>query len=87
MRIQQSIINEPPFSGVSISSNNNNEKIVRLGIQGVPGTSFYLNDITSQSFIIGFTGIYEINFKQLGIDVTKITIDSSETVIVDIIWE
>ena len=86
MRIQQSIIN-PSFSEASISSNDNNEKIVRLGIQGVPGTSFYLNGITSQSFIIGFTGIYEINFKQLGIDVTKITIDSSETVIVDIIWE
>lgn len=72
--------------------------IIQLGIQGIPGTKFYLNDSASP-VIIGATGIYELDVS----DYTQITglsfdleslnmIDNSATpstayLIVDIIYE
>ena len=39
--------------------------ITHLGIQGVPGTKFYLNG-ASYPITIGFTGIYELEFNGVG---------------------
>lgn len=39
--------------------------ITHLGIQGAPGTKFYLNN-GPHPITIGFTGIYELNLEGLG---------------------
>ena len=89
MRIQQKIITTEE----TITSNDKGEKIVRLGIQSAPGTQFCINGLKDDYISIGFTGIYEINFKDLGISVVSITVKPKEldqqtyNTIVDIIWE
>lgn len=38
--------------------------ITQIGIQGLPGTIFYLNDPTRQNpIIIGYTGMYELDLE------------------------
>ena len=39
--------------------------VSHLGIQGVPGLRFYLNNV-SGSIMIGDTGIYEVNLENIG---------------------
>lgn len=47
--------------------------VLQLGIQGLPGTRFYLNEAVDP-IIIGQTGIYELDLTN-GIQITKITVD------------
>lgn len=38
--------------------------ITQIGIQGLPGTIFYLNDRTKQNpIILGYTGMYELDLE------------------------
>lgn len=38
--------------------------ITQIGIQGLPGTTFYLNDPMKQNpIIIGYTGLYELDLE------------------------
>ena len=48
--------------------------IIQLGVQGLPGTSFRLNDSIA-SIIIGSTGIYELDVEGYT-DIRKISFDS-----------
>lgn len=49
--------------------------IIQLGVQGLPGTSFRLNDSIT-SIIIGSTGIYELDVEGYT-DIRKISFDST----------
>lgn len=49
--------------------------IIQLGVQGLPGTSFRLNDSIT-SIIIGSTGIYELDVEGYA-DIGKISFDST----------
>ena len=69
--------------------------VIQLGIQGLPGTKFYLNSATDP-VIIGLTGIYELDLDGLSeIDALSFDYDSIHAIedndnaylIVDIIWE
>lgn len=72
-----------------------NMNIVQLGVQGLPGTKFYLNG-GSNPIIIGNSGIYEINVEGMGV-ITSIAIDDDSKelydnngtacLIIDIIYE
>lgn len=48
--------------------------IIQLGVQGLPGTSFRLNDSLA-SIIIGSTGIYELDVEGYT-DIRKISFDN-----------
>lgn len=75
-----------------------NGSIVKLGIQGLPGTIFYINEnILDQGIIIDHTGVYELDLKdttlRLGmlyfdpqslINISKV---DNATLIVDILYE
>jgi hypothetical protein len=40
--------------------------ITQIGIQSLPGTKFYLNDISRENpIIIGYTGLYELNLENI----------------------
>lgn len=71
--------------------------ITHLGIQGYPGTKFYLND-SPLPITIGFTGIYELELGELGhiysIRFDKQTIDdlyeqnaSGGCLLIDIVYQ
>ena len=69
--------------------------VIQLGIQGLPGTKFYLNG-ANQPVIIGMTGIYELDLDGLSeIDSLSFDYDSMTLIednenaylIVDIIWD
>lgn len=45
--------------------------IHQLGIQGLPGTEFYLNNALTP-IVIGSTGIYELDLFDYGIDITQL---------------
>lgn len=72
--------------------------VSHLGIQGVPGVTFYLNN-GEEPITLGATGIYELNLEGIGhitalrfdMDVLKNLYDSEDSllnrVIVDIIYE
>lgn len=59
--------NDPSFPERLIGGNIFNEysAITKLGIQGRPGTMFYLND-SNYPIVIGETGIYEIDLEGYG---------------------
>ena len=69
--------------------------IIQLGIQGLPGTKFYINGSTDP-VILGYTGIYELNVDGIS-TITELKFDkkSIETIndnpnaylIVDFIYE
>lgn len=70
--------------------------ITHLGIQGKPGTTFYLNGSTSP-ITIGSTGIYELNLtglsyiSRINFDVNTLdnleTDDSTRGILIDIIYD
>ena len=69
--------------------------IIQLGIQGLPGTKFYLNN-SNNPIIIGYTGVYELNLdgvaeiKSLQFDANSINMiekNPNAYLIVDIIYE
>lgn len=73
----------------------NHGQISQLGIQGVPGTKFYLNN-SENPIIIGGTGIYELDLGDSGA-ITAIRFDSEsidiydnseiERMLIDIVYE
>ena len=70
--------------------------ICQLGVQGMPGTEFYLNGATS-GVIVGNTGIYELNVENLveisGMKISKQTLDNidnangNQYIIIDLLYE
>lgn len=54
--------------------------IIQLGIQGLPGTKFYLNN-NIYPVIIGMTGIYELNLEQKA-EITALRFDNESVVAV-----
>ena len=71
--------------------------IIQLGIQTLPGTKFYLNDIERLNpIIIGYTGIYELNLEgiaeinTLAFDlesINRISTNKDAYLIIDIVYE
>lgn len=70
--------------------------VIQLGIQGLPGTKFYINGST-QPIIIGMTGIYELDLDGLLAQIDSLSFDHDSIhaiennenayLIVDVIWE
>ena len=71
--------------------------IHQLGIQGMPGTEFYLNG-AANGVIVGNTGIYELNVENLveitGLKFSKRTLDNineakngTQYIIIDLLYE
>lgn len=50
--------------------------IYQLGIQGLPGTEFYLNNALTP-IIIGSTGIYELDLLNYGIEISHLNFTAS----------
>lgn len=81
---------------VSGTAFSNYMPIIQLGIQGLPGTKFYLNG-ANNPVIIGSTGIYELNLQGLSeinslqFDANSISLinqsNSNAYLIVDMIYE
>lgn len=69
--------------------------ISHLGIQGKPGTIFYLNGSFDKPISIGFTGIYELQLNGLGtiysIKFDANTLESlyegNDCILIDIVYE
>lgn len=68
-------------SGSAFFGSRNLISIAALGIQTWPGVKFYLNDSTD-SIIIGSTGIYELNLKD-NYEVTSLRFDKSSLGLID----
>lgn len=49
--------------------------ITQLGVRAIPGTKFYINN-NSNPVIIGFLGVFELDFSNGG-SVTKLSFDTS----------
>ena len=69
--------------------------ILQLGIQGLPGTKFYING-NNNSLVIGYTGIYELDssliysIRRLSFDSDSINLirnNDNGYLLVDIIYE
>ena len=75
---------------------NNHGIITHLGIQGIPGTKFYLNN-SDYAIEIGYTGIYELDLTNQGyiheirFDKTSLSLydldENKERLIIDIVYE
>lgn len=76
------------FSGINILSNNDDNgiytNISQIGIQGAPGTRFWLNNAqqssnsqVSQGIILNWTGIFEIDLSDIGGEINSIVFDPS----------
>lgn len=69
--------------------------ILQLGVQGLPGTSFYINN-SPDPIIIGSTGIYELDLNN-GVEISslsfqyesveEVSINPEAHIIVDVIYE
>lgn len=75
-----------------------NGGVVKLGIQGLPGTVFYINENTlDQGIIIDHTGVYELDLKDTTLRLGMLYFDpqslvniskvDNATLIVDILYE
>lgn len=69
--------------------------IIKLGIQALPGTKFYVND-SAHSIVVGYTGIYELDsdlvysIRRLNFDQQSINLindNDNGYLLVDIIYE
>lgn len=50
--------------------------IIKLGIQSLPGTTFYINDpIKENPIVIGYTGIYELDLEGIA-DISTLSFNS-----------
>ena len=56
--------------------------VSQLGIQGLPGTKFYLNNNSAHPMILGVTGIYDLEISN-GAEVTSILFDKESLEIID----
>ena len=75
---------------------SNYGSVSHLGIQGEPGTIFYLNNSSKNEISIGATGVYELDLEGLGY-ITALNFDSNilktkyinngNRLIVDIVYE
>lgn len=62
------------ISGSAFTSPTKYVPILQLGIQGLPGTKFYINNAYNP-VIIGHTGIYELDLNGLS-EITALNFDS-----------
>lgn len=74
---------------------NNYLPIIQLGVQGLPGTRFYVNE-SGNSIIVGYTGIYELDsnlvysIRKLSFDSTSLNLIANSDngyLLVDIVYE
>lgn len=97
------------FTKNNILSNDNNDglgnfyNVTQLGIQGAPGTRFWLNDAQESNnsdvatgIVLNWTGIFEIDLTGTGGEINSISFDSENKnlyvgqgikLIVDILYE
>ena len=80
------------FGGINILSNNDNNviytNISQIGIQGAPGTRFWLNDAQQSSnpnalkgITLNWTGIFEIDLSDIGGEINSIIFDPSSKIL------
>lgn len=85
---QTCLSGENAKSGIQLTKT----KFLQIGIQGLPGTEFSINN-SGEKITIGHTGIYEINFENFGVKITTLTIESNDIygnndyLIIDYIFE
>ena len=68
--------------------NNNNllagfGPVIKLGIQTVPGTKFYLNGALNAPIIIDHTGVYELDLTNITTTITTLSFDASSLALID----
>lgn len=105
----ENIVVDDIFSRNNILSNEKNGglgnfyNVTQLGIQGAPGTRFWLNDAQESNnsdvaagIVLNWTGIFEIDLTGTGGEINSISFDSENTnlyvgqgvkLIVDILYE
>lgn len=69
---------------------NKNAKILKLGIQSIPGTRFNINnygDITQKNNVIDATGIFELDLSNLNMRITQFDFSKGTYAIIDMIYE
>lgn len=81
------------FSGSNILDSSVNEEgtyvnITQIGIQGAPGTRFWLNDAQQSSnpnalkgIVLNWTGIFEIDLSDIGGEINSIIFDPSSEIL------
>jgi hypothetical protein len=57
----------------NLLSNYNGAK--KIGIQGLPGTVFYLDDSTPEGIMIDHTGIYELDLRDTTVTINSLYFD------------
>ena len=84
---------ERMFSGSNILDGSVNEEgtyvnIAQIGIQGAPGTRFWLNDAQQSSnpnalkgIVLNWTGIFEIDLSDIGGEINSIIFDPSSKIL------
>lgn len=62
------------------------ESVIKLGIQTLPGTKFYLNNNrTTEGIIIDHTGVYELDLRNIATVIHALAFDSASLAIIDAI--
>ena len=67
---------------ISGAAFRNNMPLIQLGIQTLPGITFYLNGNNTRPILIGNTGIYELNLNNLS-QITSLAFDSNSMDLID----
>lgn len=70
--------------------NNKNAKILKLGIQSVPGTEFNINNYgntAQKNNVIDATGIFELDLSNLNMRITQFDFPKGTYAIIDMIYE
>lgn len=74
------------FAGVDDPSDNEienlltNNSAIKIGIQGLPGTTFYLNNDTPDGIVIDHTGVYELDLRDTTARLTALSFDEKSLI-------
>ena len=69
---------------------NKNAKILKLGIQSIPGTNFNINNYgntAQKNNVIDATGIFELDLSNLNMRITQFDFPKGTYAIIDMIYE
>ena len=60
------------------------DSVIKLGIQTLPGTKFWLNNnITGTGIIVDHTGVYELDLRNIATIINGLTFDATSLAIID----
>lgn len=59
---------------ITVAQKDNNRQIIWLGIQGIPGLKFYLNESSEAMYVNGL-GYFDLDLENTGAYITSVEID------------